>query len=82
MTFQQHLMEQVSVIDQLLRYLPFCDYYYQRDMIMSEVVRIRREVMQIEEMTKTERQMDIKVRIMTIESKINVLEVENSYICQ
>lgn len=72
MTFQQHLTEMVSVIDGLLRYLPLCDNQAQFDGVMQEVRRLRKEVSEIEEMTKTERQRDIKTRIITVESKMNI----------
>lgn len=71
MTFQQHLTEMVSVIDGLLRYLPLCENQSQFDQVMEEVRRLRKEVSEIEEMTKTERQKDIKIKIITIESEMN-----------
>lgn len=64
-------MEQVSVIDGLLRYLPLCENQSQFDQVMQEVRRLRKEVSEIEEMTKTERQKKVKFKLMTIESEIN-----------
>lgn len=71
MTFQQHLMEQVGVIDLLLRYLPFCENQEEFDKVMSEIRKLRKEVGEIEEMTKTERQKKVKFKLMTIESEMN-----------
>lgn len=71
LTFQQHLVEQVGVIDLLLRYLPFCGNQEEFDKMMEEIRRLRKEMSEIEEMTRTERQKKAKFRVMTIESEMN-----------
>lgn len=64
-------MEQVGVIDLLLRYLPFCENQEEFDKVMGEVRKLRMEAVEIEEMTKTERQKEVKIKLMTIESDLN-----------
>ncbi len=71
MTYQEHLMGQVYLIQLLLEYLPHCETETQKDQILDEVRTIRRRVSDIEEMTKTERQMDIKRMKVIIESELN-----------
>lgn len=68
MTFQQYLVNRVDIIDRLLRYLPYCNTSMEKDSIMSELRNLRYEVSNIEEMTRTERQKEIKELIITIES--------------
>lgn len=72
MTHQEYLFQNVIIIDSLLRYLPFCDNSTQRDAIMEEVRRSRKIITDIEDMTKTEKQRDIKFLKLTIESKMNL----------
>lgn len=74
MTYQQYLMKQVDLIQLLLSYLPLCSTSDQRDAIMEEVRMIRRRVSDIEEMTKTEKQMQMPLIKVTIESHLQCLE--------
>lgn len=70
MIHQQYLMDQVYLVDLLLNFLPFCNTEDEQFEILEEVGRIRNIITQIEELTKTERQRDLKFRIMTIESSM------------
>lgn len=71
MTHQESLMGQVHIIQLLLEYLPTCETEAQKYRILEEVGRMRSEVSRIEEMTRTERQMDVRMMKVTIESEIN-----------
>lgn len=72
MTYWQYKNERLSVIDSLLRYLPFCETQSQQESILGEIARLRRIVREIEEMTKAEAQKKVKFKKMTIESCLNI----------
>lgn len=71
MTYWQYKNERLSVIDSLLRYLPFCKTDKEHDAVSEEISRLRKTVREIEEMTKTEAQKQVKFKTMTIESNLN-----------
>lgn len=67
-----YLCQQVELIHRLLLFLPLCKNSKDRDNILQEIRSIRWKVSDIEEMTKTERQKDVKFRIMTIDSDFDI----------
>lgn len=71
MTYQQHLMSQVFLVQLYLNYLPFCGTEREKDMILGEVRHIRHDIQRIEEMTRTEKNMKMKIMKIIIESDIN-----------
>lgn len=68
MTRGQYMMALVSSISCLLDYLPHCETAEEQEAIMEEVRRMRKIIMQIEELTMTERGFDINFISMSIES--------------
>ena len=70
-TFQQHLVNRLSILFKMLHYLPFCKTSHERDSILQEIRNIRYEITEIEEMTKSEKQKYVKWKVMTIESDLN-----------
>lgn len=75
MTYQLFLLQQVELIRRLLLILPYCDTDEESYRILTEIRRLRISVSNIEEMTKTERQKEVKFRVMTIESRLEVYAI-------
>lgn len=70
MTQQEYLMQQVYLVDLLLRYLPHCEDEEDKDKIMIEIRRMRYDIVFIEDMTRTEKQKPIKKLTLIIESRL------------
>lgn len=70
MTYQEHLMNQVFLVQLYLRYLPFCDTEKEKDRILIQVREIREDIVRIEEMTRTEKNMEMELMKLIIYSKI------------
>jgi hypothetical protein len=71
MTYQQKVMQDVILIGSLLKYIPHCKNEGEENLILEEVRNMRRRITDIEEMTRTEKQLKVKEKIMTIESDLN-----------
>ena len=75
MTYQQKVMQDVILISSLLKYIPHCKNEEQENLILEEVRNMRSRVTDIEEMTRTEKQLQVKQKIMTIESDLNLIKL-------
>ena len=70
MDHQAYLMHLLYYLGVLLEYIPECgpEHY---DRLMDEVARVRKRMVQIEQMTKTERQQKVRFMEVHITSCIN-----------
>tara|TARA_Y100001951_G_C11295119_1_gene275016 strand:- start:2939 stop:3166 length:228 start_codon:yes stop_codon:yes gene_type:complete len=75
MDYQAYIIDRVNLIAPLLKFLPHCENGEQRDKIMVEVARIRKEIEMMQEMTKTERKQQVRFAILTIESEMNFEQI-------
>lgn len=64
MTRHMYSFDLANQINSLLNYLPWCENQSGKDRIMVEVRRIRNEIVKIEEMTRTEK--NLKMEMMTV----------------
>lgn len=71
MTFQQYLLNQLYQVDLLLKFLPDCENENQSLKIMNEIRLLRKKILFIEEMTRSEKQKPLKLIKVIIESKMN-----------
>ncbi len=62
---KESLVEQVSL---LVYYLPYCTEEKQKDSITYEIYRLRKRIVEIEDMTKSEKETPIKMIRLEIES--------------
>lgn len=69
MTYQQHLMDQVFLVQLYLQFLPFCESEKQKDRILEHVRELREQIVRIEEMTRSERNSEMDIMKLTIKSR-------------
>ena len=70
MTYQEHLMDQVFLVQLYLRYLPFCETEMEKDRILNHVRELRRIIVRIEEMTRTEKNLEMDMMKLIIKSRM------------
>ena len=62
-------MDQVFLVQLYLKYLPFCETERQKDRILEHVRELREEIVRIEEMTRSERNTEMDIMKLIIESR-------------
>lgn len=63
--FKETLVNQVQL---LVYYLPYCSEEKQKDAITYEIYRLRKRIVEIEDMTKSEKETELKMMKLEIES--------------
>ncbi len=69
MTYQEHLMDQVFLVQLYMRYLPFCDTEIEKYRILNHVRELREGIVRIEEMTRTEKNIEMDMMKLIINSR-------------
>lgn len=72
MVVQSHIFNLAHVIELLLDYLPHAKSNEDQERIMYEIVRMRKEIRNLEDLSKTEKMMEAKFLEVTVESKMNL----------
>lgn len=70
MNHSELLLDKLYQLDLLLDYFPYADQSEQ-DVLVVEIVRLRRGMMAIEEMTVTEKNREVRMMRLEIESELN-----------